>query len=1273
MARVVLTVAGTALGTVIGGPLGGPIGAAIGGAIGGTIGGVVGGEIDRRLFGRDQRREGPRLDGAPTMSSREGEPIPRVWGRMRVGGQLIWDSYLQEVARTSSQSQGKGSSPKVTTTEYSYLLNFAVALCEGPIDGIGRVWFDGVEVDMLQVQHTVYLGTESQSPDPLIESLDGTGNVPAYRGVAYVVFEGVDVTSLNGRPPQVAIEVFKVPADARLPFTGIALLPGAGDFALDTVAQYSLTRSTGGAEVSRSAINVNQVQDRADALVALDQLERDMPQVETVNLVLGWFFDSTSAASANVRPKVDFDNKATSPGAWTVSGLTRAAADEVTRVDGNPAYGATPDDLSVFRCIQEIKARGLRCIIYPFLFGDLSGYPWRGRIVAATPANAAADVASFMGSATAAQVGAWNGATCPFSGSGWGLRRMALHYARLALAAWGADDRDRLMIVIGSELVGLTTSVDGSDDYPMVDALVTLAGDVRGIVGSEVKITYAADWSEYFGHNLGGGEFRFHLDPLWADSEIDYVAIDNYLPLADINPELADSSDAGEDNRALQYDEGYLRSNIEGGERWDYFYASDADRASRTRTSITDGAYGKPWIFRAKAIRDWLANLHYDRPGAVESVTPTAWTANMKPVVFTEFGCAAIDLAANQPNVFFDPKSTESAFPHFSSGARDDSAKRAFERAFWAEWTQIGGSQWEPDWSCSWNFDLRPYPAFPGLVGTWDDSGNWELGFWWTGRSGAVPLSVLLEVTAAEYGLTLDASNVVGEVDGYAFDSTTSWRDGVEPLLRAFSVDVVDDGTGTLVARSRSLLSRVNLTVDDLAMITDQGSRILIERARESSLPRQVRVTYLSGEDGDYRTAQAAHTLGSGGEGVLDVSIPAAMQHQSARDAAQRIARELFAQRETISNCALGPAQLGVTVGDVLSIDGRDWQVTRLAGGLSRSLEARSVDLEALEPSAASGAGSRVTPPPALAAPALAFLDLPQIDGGVAAHRGYIAAHASPWPVGGLDVYRSPTTDGYALSLTVPFQAIIGETTTTLAAGLSDRWNDQTLGVEVYSGTLTSSTEVQVLAGANALAIETSSGQWEIVQFRDATLTGTRAYTLSRLLRARRGTGGEMVASLSAGARIVLLDARVSAVPMAEADVGLLFNWRYGPIGRPISDASYITTAHRFTGRGLQPFSPVHLRASEVSGDIVLSWVRRSRARFDPLRLTSAPLSEDVEQYRVEVLAGSAVLRTVAVTAPTWTYDAAMQSADGGAATTARVRQIGTGGRLGAAATVSLP
>ena len=153
--------------------------------------------------------------------------------------------------------------------------------------------------------------------------------------------------------------------------------------------------------------------------------------------------------------------------------------------------------------------------------------------------------------------------------------------------------------------------------------------------------------SEYFGHH-DGGDVDFHLDPLWSDPNIDAVGIDAYFPLSDwrdgdhLDTEVYDSI----------HDLDYLRSNIEGGEGYEWYYASEADRDAQTRTPITDGTVNKPWIYRYKDLRNWWQQQHYNRVGGVEASSPTAWIPESKPIWLTEVGCPAIDKGANQPNVF---------------------------------------------------------------------------------------------------------------------------------------------------------------------------------------------------------------------------------------------------------------------------------------------------------------------------------------------------------------------------------------------------------------------------------------------------------------------------------------------------------------------------------------------------------------------------------------------------------------------------------------------
>lgn len=232
--------------------------------------------------------------------------------------------------------------------------------------------------------------------------------------------------------------------------------------------------------------------------------------------------------------------------------------------------------------------------------------------------------------------------------------------------------------LLGSELRGLTTIRNTASDYPVVATMKQLAGDVAGILGAGTAISYAADWSEYFGHHPqdGSGDLFYHLDPPWSDPDINFISIDNYMPLSDWRDGF-DHTDAQAGWASIR-DIDYLRSNIEGGEGFDWFYASDADRLSQIRTPITDGAFGKPWVFRPKDIRSWWSNPHFDRPGGIEAATPTDWVPQSKPVRFTELGCPAVDRGTNQPNVFYDPKSAESALPHFSQGWQDEAIQRRY-------------------------------------------------------------------------------------------------------------------------------------------------------------------------------------------------------------------------------------------------------------------------------------------------------------------------------------------------------------------------------------------------------------------------------------------------------------------------------------------------------------------------------------------------------------------------------------------------------------------
>ena len=115
MATLVLAAAGTALGTAAGGSILG-IGAA---AIGQAGGAVLGAVIDQKILGggSDAVSRG-RASGLKVQAANEGAPIPRVYGRMRVAGQLIWSTRFRE--HVSESGGGKGGP---TARDYSYTIS----------------------------------------------------------------------------------------------------------------------------------------------------------------------------------------------------------------------------------------------------------------------------------------------------------------------------------------------------------------------------------------------------------------------------------------------------------------------------------------------------------------------------------------------------------------------------------------------------------------------------------------------------------------------------------------------------------------------------------------------------------------------------------------------------------------------------------------------------------------------------------------------------------------------------------------------------------------------------------------------------------------------------------------------------------------------------------------------------------------------------------------------------------------------------------------------
>lgn len=224
-----------------GSQIGGAVGAVVGGVIGFytgnvaqgvqwgyAIGSAVGGYVD------PTRTYGPRLEDASAQTSTVGGVIPFGYGTFTCMGNIIWCDDLIEHVKT--ERVGKGGGEKQTT--YTYTRSYAIGVCEGPISrymwikkngklvyaadpaalGAAMGW-DGEQIADLSASSaefrqmtTLYFGTDTQMPDPVIEAVEGVGNVAPHRDLAYIVMENEDLTDMQG-----AVSQYEFCVDAHLP------------------------------------------------------------------------------------------------------------------------------------------------------------------------------------------------------------------------------------------------------------------------------------------------------------------------------------------------------------------------------------------------------------------------------------------------------------------------------------------------------------------------------------------------------------------------------------------------------------------------------------------------------------------------------------------------------------------------------------------------------------------------------------------------------------------------------------------------------------------------------------------------------------------------------------------------------------------------------------------------------------------------------------------------------------------------------------------------
>ena len=858
MSSIILPKIGAFLGSSALGP--------IGGALGQSLGSSLGQEVDQQLFFKNNSNPiiGLRLAEITMQTATYGKMIPIIYGTVKIAGNIIWASEILEHRQDHYQRRGKFSGKSLVASQYNYSISLAIAICEGEVNKILRVWADDRLIDPRRCGYRFYSGSETQMPDHLIEAHQGLGKTPAFRGTAYIVIEDLPLAEFGNRIPNFIFEVKckvktynskgEVPLEERI--KAMVIIPGSGEFVYDTEVQCKVPKNYnpkyGTFNLQKTKVNQNNRENQADSVLALKQLAETCPNLEWVSPVVGWFTSSLNADDCKILPGIEYSETNTLPDQWQVAGFNRDNAHLISKNKfSNPIYGGTSNDASIMRYLDRIKEYNYKIMFYPMLFVDLPNKPWRGNITG-TPEG----VKDFFKE--------YN----PF----------ILHYANLV-----KDKVDAFLI--GSEMIGLTKVRAEDNSFPAVDQLVELAKQVKKIMGDKVKISYAANWSEYH-HSEGGW---YNLDKLWACDYIDFVGIDAYFSLTN------------ETNNF--YNEDKIIEGWQSGEGFDYYYE---DEFSNNKQPLE---IHYAW----KNIAYWWSHEHINPDGI-----KTAWQSKQKKIWFTEIGFPSVDLASNQPNVFYSPDSSESAFPIHSKGNVDFAAQRQALSAtekYWRDSEFI-------EQLFIWTWDARPFPYWPDLSNIWQDGDCWLRGHWVNGKLGLTKLEAIIQDLCKRSGMDIEqvkAEELCDFVDGLVINRQDSAKNIINLLKSAYFFDSHEsDSMLHFIKR----LNRTSIKIDAESLVADNGHEkqaLLVQKICPSSLSKSVAVHYMNYLSDYEEAVEFASNYCNSAEQITSLHLPIIMDPQKAKTIAEITLQETW-QNQLLYKFTLMPNHVTVKPNDVIHL-----------------------------------------------------------------------------------------------------------------------------------------------------------------------------------------------------------------------------------------------------------------------------------------------------------------------------------------------------------------
>jgi len=513
----------------------------------------------------------------------------------------------------------------------------------------------------------------------------------------------------------------------------------------------------------------------------------------------------------------------------------------------------------------------------------------------------------------------------------------------------------------------------------------------------------------------------------------------------------------------------------------------------------------------------------------------------------------------------------------------------------------------------------------------------------------------------AGIGSTLiDVTELTDDVVGYTIPRQIPARTALETLMTAYQFDAVEQDW-KLYFKKRGSSSIQAISANDIRAhhASEQTPDRAVEvRTQDLEIPTHFTLSYES-KVRDYEIAsQNAVRVDKATFLPKNGSLGLVMTDSHAKQVAEITLKQFWVNRHRYTFSTTNK-YIKLAPGDVITVSGKMMRIIEMAdrdgvvdfvcesedGGVyTNAAVADDLTIEA----------TNLTESEYI--PAFLALDIPPISEDFGNAGLTFAMYGGTGYAGGT-LQRS--LDGLVFSNVGYFpaqSAVVGTVTNALSTGISgiiDNSTTLTVDFSTSNGVVGSIATTSLWAGGNLAAIGSQANGWELVQFLTATSSAGYTYNITGLLRGLRGTN-QFRGTHTTSDKFVLLATTAgvvhSAVDFVSAvltDISVSYLFRSVNQNGIAGDSTGIAIGQKT----LDPLPPqVAFGSRNSSNDIDLNWYRGDRYEFTVADLSTLDTiqSEESVNYSVDVVhpVSSAVLRTVATTASTWAYTAAMQTSD---------------------------